>query len=102
MWLSLGEDGHDLVSRPLSRPPGCGPSSEPRLCRRPATYSSGCTLVHLAARVDRGARRRHCPWHPHSTSFYDMATTVLRVQLTGGDRMDVTYDKPDVSDDDEL
>ncbi|TDB82058.1 MULTISPECIES: hypothetical protein [unclassified Micromonospora] len=31
-----------------------------------------------------------------------MATTVLRVRLIGGDRMDVTYDKPDVSDEDEL
>ncbi|TDB78298.1 hypothetical protein [Micromonospora sp. KC723] len=31
-----------------------------------------------------------------------MATTVLRVRLVGGDRMDVTYDKPDVSDEDEL
>lgn len=31
-----------------------------------------------------------------------MATTVLRVRLTGGDRMDLTYDKPDLSDEDEL
>jgi hypothetical protein len=31
-----------------------------------------------------------------------MATTVLRVRLIGGDRMDITYDKPDVSDQDEL
>ncbi|MGN9779387.1 hypothetical protein ACTMS0_27060 [Micromonospora sp. H33] len=31
-----------------------------------------------------------------------MATMVLRVRLIGGDRMDVTYDKPDVSDEDEL
>ncbi|MEE6262786.1 hypothetical protein [Plantactinospora sonchi] len=31
-----------------------------------------------------------------------MATTVLRVRLIGGDRMDITYDKPDVSDEDEL
>lgn len=31
-----------------------------------------------------------------------MATTVLRVRLIGGDRMDLTYDKPDVSDKDEL
>jgi hypothetical protein len=31
-----------------------------------------------------------------------MATTVLRVRLVGGDRMDITYDKPDVSDEDEL
>jgi hypothetical protein len=31
-----------------------------------------------------------------------MATTVLRVRLIGGDRMDLTYDKPDVSDEDEL
>jgi hypothetical protein len=29
-----------------------------------------------------------------------MATTVLRVRLIGGDRMDITYDKPDVSDED--
>jgi hypothetical protein len=28
-----------------------------------------------------------------------MATTVLRVRLIGGDRMDITYDRPDVSDD---
>ena len=28
-----------------------------------------------------------------------MATTVLRVRLIGGDRMDVTYDEPGVSDD---
>ena len=31
-----------------------------------------------------------------------MATTVLRVRLIGGDRMDITYDQPDVSDEDEL
>ncbi|MDW5328340.1 hypothetical protein [Plantactinospora sp. KLBMP9567] len=31
-----------------------------------------------------------------------MATTVLRVRLIGGDRMDITYDKPDVSDEHEL
>jgi hypothetical protein len=37
-----------------------------------------------------------------SSSLYDMATTVLRVRLIGGDRMDITYDEPDVSDEDEL
>ncbi len=31
-----------------------------------------------------------------------MATTVLRVRLTGGDRMDITYDEPEISDGDEL
>ncbi|MEW2377999.1 hypothetical protein AB0883_18095 [Micromonospora sp. NPDC047812] len=31
-----------------------------------------------------------------------MATTVLRVRLIGGDRMDITYDKPDVADEDDL
>jgi len=31
-----------------------------------------------------------------------MATTVLRVRLIGGDRMDLTYDEPDVADEDEL
>lgn len=31
-----------------------------------------------------------------------MATTVLRVRLVGGDRMDITYDDPGVSDQDEL
>ncbi|MEV4759321.1 hypothetical protein AB0J86_30075 [Micromonospora sp. NPDC049559] len=31
-----------------------------------------------------------------------MATTVLRVRLVGGERMDITYDEPDVSDEDEL
>ncbi len=31
-----------------------------------------------------------------------MATIVLRVRLIGGDRMDITYDEPDISDDDEL
>ncbi|MEH1101879.1 hypothetical protein [Micromonospora sp. CPCC 205561] len=31
-----------------------------------------------------------------------MATTVLRVRLIGGERMDITYDRPDVSDEDEL
>lgn len=50
----------------------------------------------------RSLRQRHCTWHPHSTTVYDMATTVLRVRLIGGDRMDLTYDKPDVSDGDEL
>ena len=37
-----------------------------------------------------------------SSSLYDMANTVLRVRLVGGDRMDITYDEPDVSDEDEL
>ncbi len=31
-----------------------------------------------------------------------MATTVLRVRLIHGDRMDITYDKPEVADEDEL
>ena len=31
-----------------------------------------------------------------------MATTVLRVRLVGGDRIDVTYDDPGISDQDEL
>jgi hypothetical protein len=31
-----------------------------------------------------------------------MATTVLRVRLIGGDRMDITYDEPDASDEDQL
>jgi hypothetical protein len=31
-----------------------------------------------------------------------MATTVLRIRLIGGDRMDITYDRPDISDEDEL
>ena len=31
-----------------------------------------------------------------------MATIVLRVRLTGGDRMDITYENPDVVDDEEL
>ena len=31
-----------------------------------------------------------------------MATTVLRVRLIGGERMDITYDEPDVSSEDEL
>ncbi|HYS35856.1 MAG TPA: hypothetical protein VEO01_09515 [Pseudonocardiaceae bacterium] len=31
-----------------------------------------------------------------------MAKIVLRVRLTGGDRMDITYEEPDIPDDDEL
>jgi hypothetical protein len=31
-----------------------------------------------------------------------MATTVLRVRLIGGDRIDISYDDPDVSDEPEL
>ena len=31
-----------------------------------------------------------------------MATTVLRVRLVSGDRMDITYDEPGVHDNDEL
>jgi hypothetical protein len=31
-----------------------------------------------------------------------MATTVMRVRLLGGDRMDLTYDEPDVVDDVDL
>jgi hypothetical protein len=31
-----------------------------------------------------------------------MATTVLRIRLIGGDRMDITYGDSDVSDEDEL
>jgi hypothetical protein len=31
-----------------------------------------------------------------------MATIVLRVRLTGGDRLDITYENPDAVDDDEL
>jgi hypothetical protein len=31
-----------------------------------------------------------------------MATTVLRVRLIGGDRMDITYDEPDIPEEDDL
>jgi hypothetical protein len=31
-----------------------------------------------------------------------MATIVLRVRLIGGDRMDITYDEPGISDQDQL
>jgi hypothetical protein len=31
-----------------------------------------------------------------------MAAIVLRVRLTGGDRMDITYEEPQTSDEDEL
>ena len=31
-----------------------------------------------------------------------MAEVVLRVRLTGGDRMDITYEEPDIADEDEL
>ena len=31
-----------------------------------------------------------------------MATTVLRVRLISGERMDITYNEPDVVDEDEL
>jgi hypothetical protein len=31
-----------------------------------------------------------------------MATIVLRVRLTGGDRMDITYDEPEVADEGEV
>ena len=48
----------------------------------------------------RSRRSRHAP--RDSSSFYDMATTVLRIRLIGGDRMDITYDEPDVSDEDQL
>ncbi|MFI5896170.1 hypothetical protein ACIA5D_39325 [Actinoplanes sp. NPDC051513] len=31
-----------------------------------------------------------------------MANTVLRVRLIGGDRMDITYDRSDIADEDEV
>ena len=31
-----------------------------------------------------------------------MATIVLRVRLIGGDRIDITYEEPDATDEDEL
>ena len=31
-----------------------------------------------------------------------MATVVLRIRLTGGDRMDITYEEPHISDEDEV
>ncbi|GLI02587.1 hypothetical protein [Phytohabitans aurantiacus] len=31
-----------------------------------------------------------------------MATVVLRVRLAGGERMDITYEEPQISDEDEL
>lgn len=36
------------------------------------------------------------------SSFDDMATTVLRVRLIGGDRMDIAYDEPGVSGEDQV
>jgi hypothetical protein len=45
---------------------------------------------------------RTCRESRGSSSFDDMATTVLRVRLIGGDRMDITYDDPGVSDVDQL
>ena len=49
--------------------------------------------------------RVHCrgaPLRRGSSRFYGMATTVLRVRLIGGERMDLTYDEPDVLDEDQL
>jgi hypothetical protein len=46
--------------------------------------------------------RFSCRRSRDSSSLYDMATTVLRVRLIGGDRIDITYAEPDVSDEDEL
>lgn len=43
-----------------------------------------------------------CSRHPHWVSVQDMATTVLRVRFINGDRMDITYDRPDISDEDEV
>ena len=37
-----------------------------------------------------------------SSSFYDMVSTVLRVKLLSGDRMDVAYEDPDIGDEKEL
>jgi hypothetical protein len=37
-----------------------------------------------------------------SSSVYGMATTVLRVRLIGGERMDITYDEPDIVDEEQL
>jgi hypothetical protein len=95
---------------------------------RSAPYGNGCTSANVRPRPrQKAARPGHnrgmwtmplgfadiwlrestgatASLHPasHSTSFDDMATTVLRVRLIGGDRMDITYDEPDVSDEDEL
>ena len=44
-----------------------------------------------------GVRAANCP-----ATFGDMATTVLRVRLIGGDRMDIAYNDPDISDEDQL
>jgi len=40
---------------------------------------------------------------PHPRATFDvMATVVLRVRLTGGERMDITYEDPHTSEENEL
>ena len=49
-------------------------------------------------------RRGNCGAQTASSpaTLEDMATTVLRARLIGGDRMDIAYDNPDISDEDQL
>ncbi len=79
-----------LMNLPCSHPTRtvCG-AADPNRGRRSRRFS-----VPAAAAGQRKAR--------DSASFWNMATTVLRVRLIGGDRMDVTYDRPTISDEDEL
>jgi hypothetical protein len=53
--------------------------------------------------LEQGVDGFRLPAGPQKRTKFDaMATVVLRVRLTSGDRMDIAYEEPHTSDEDEL
>jgi hypothetical protein len=68
----------------------------------PAWSSGSAVVAAPQAPFSEAERGRQLLFLVEVARFYGMATTVLRVRLMGGERMDLTYDDPDVLDEDEL
>jgi hypothetical protein len=67
-------------------------------------HAAGCLRHVRSCLLEQGADGfRPSDTVSHEGARFDaMATVVLRVRLTGGERMDVTYEEPRTSDEEEL
>ena len=79
-----------------------GHQGGPRRCLPRAARRAGHIRRYELTEIAHETRVLEAGRRVASSSFYGMATTVLRVRLIGGERMDLTYDEPDVLDEDQL
>ena len=88
-----------LTPRQTERPLRLGsPRADPQ-----ARPLASIRVQGLPPRLRRAVTRSRCPvesvtrQHGNASRFLGMATIVLRVRLIGGERMDLTYEEPEVA-----